>query len=153
MLNIKQILKDKPGWFVSYFILLLVLSEDNDKLIDVLELFGIEKLEVAIERLGGSTVTFPTWQTIDTLVSDAYLLVRMDSFLTTAEYKRELEKEFGAPFKSLKERAKALRSSINKPITNGEFPGARKAKKWNKNLADIKVDIETSKHEENKADL
>jgi len=141
MLDVKKILKDKPGSFISYFIPLLVLSENNDQLIDVLTLFGLEKLEIAIEQLGGSTVTFPTWNTIDSLVNDAYLLSRFDTLITTADSKHVMEEEFGAPFESLRERVRALRGSlIKKPV----FPGARKTKAWIKDLEKVKKEIHES---------
>jgi hypothetical protein len=141
MLDIKKILKDKPGSFVSYFIPLLVLSENNDQLIDVITLFGLERLENAIELLGGSTVTFPTWSTVDTLVSDAYLLSKFDTLINTADNKRVMEEEFGAPFESLRERVRALRSSLMK---KPPLPGNQKTKQWLKNLEEVKKEISNS---------
>jgi hypothetical protein len=141
MLDVKKILKDKPGSFVSYFIPLLVLSENNVQLIDVITLYGLEKLEDAIEKLGGSTVTFPTWNTIDTLVSDAYLLSRFDKLINTIDERRAIEEEFDAPFQSLRERVRALRSSL---IKKPALPGDRKTKQWLKNLESVKEEISSS---------
>lgn len=50
--DVRNVLKEKPGNFTAYFLPLLVLAQDNDKIIDVLEVFGLDRLLEAVERLG-----------------------------------------------------------------------------------------------------
>ena len=63
--DVKRVLREKPGSFMVYFLPLLVMAENNVELLDLLELFGLDKLAEAIERLGGSRIVFPTWETVD----------------------------------------------------------------------------------------
>lgn len=140
MIDVKKVLRDKPGGFIGYFLPLLIMAEDNDKLLDVVELFGLDRLGEAVERLGGSTVSFPTWTTVDTLVRDAYLMWKMDTLIETAESRRQLSQEFdGMPFPALRERVRSLRASLRTSPT--AFPGAKHSKKWLNGLAEIKAEI------------
>lgn len=79
--DVKRVLREKPGTFVTWFLPLLVMAENHVELIDLLELFGLDRLDEAVERLGGSRIVFPTWATIDALVRDAYLVSRLDSLI------------------------------------------------------------------------
>lgn len=141
-LNVKQILRDRPSGFIGYFLPLLVLSSENDKIIDVLDLFGLDRLEEAIERLGGSRVEVPTWATFDTLVEDAYLLTKFDSFTDLEIDRNALSAEFGGtPFNALRERAKALRASISGRNVRAKFPGEKAAKEYLAMLKEIEKDL------------
>jgi hypothetical protein len=126
-------LREKPGSFVTWFLPLLVLAENNVELIDLLELFGLDKLAEAVERLGGSRITFPTWATIDALVRDAYLLARLDNLIGKANNltnRERLEEEFEAPLELLLFRARAVKGAIRKAGRAGEVPGSEAADRW-----------------------
>jgi hypothetical protein len=133
--DIRQILRDRPGSFIGYFLPLLILSEENEKLLDVVELFGIERLAELIERLGGSEIAFPTWATVDTLVADAYLLYLLDDKRVD---RKTLVEVFESPYESLRARAEALRRALR---IERPFPGARVAKHWNRRLSSIREQI------------
>ena len=130
--DVKRVLREKPGSFMTWFLPLLVLSEDNVELIDLLELFGLDKLAEAIERLGGSRITFPTWATIDALVRDAYLVSRLDNLIGMAggANKAALEAEFEAPLEFLLFRARAVKGALRKASRTRRVPGAEAAKEW-----------------------
>jgi hypothetical protein len=134
-LDIRRILRERPGSFLGYFLPLLILSEENEKLLDVVELFGVERLAEIIERLGGSRIEFPTWATVDALVSDAYLLYLLDDKRVD---KKTLVEVFETPYEALRARARALRGSLQ---FERAFPGARAAKRWTNRLATIAEQI------------
>jgi hypothetical protein len=133
--DVRQILRERPGSFIGYFLPLLILSEENEKLLDVVELFGIDRLAEIIERLGGSTLVFPTWATVDTLVADAYLLYLLDDKRVD---RKTLVEVFESPYESLRARARALRQTLQ---LERPFPGARVAKRWNRRLSSITEQI------------
>jgi hypothetical protein len=133
--DVRRILRERPGSFLSYFLPLLILSEENEALLDVVELFGVDRLTEIIERLGGSRIVFPTWATVDALVADAYLLALLDN--KTLD-KRTLIEIFETPYETLRARAKALRRSLE---LEPSFPGGRVAKRWASNLASITEQI------------
>lgn len=124
--DVKRVLREKPGSFMTWFLPLLVMAEDNAELIDLLELFGLDKMAEAIERLGGSRIVFPTWETIDALVRDAYLVSRMDALAGRGQ----LEEEFGVPYELLQFRARAVRASIRRAGDLRRTPGGYVAEKW-----------------------
>src|ERR1700746_2065722 len=123
--DVKQVLREKPGSFTSWFLPLLVLAENNVELIDLLELFGLDKLPEAIERLGGSRIVFPTWETIDALVRDAYLVSRLDGLIGKASgaNKARLEEEFEAPVELLLFRARAVKGALRRAGAPRRMPG------------------------------
>jgi len=133
--DVKRVLREKPGSFMTWFLPLLVLSEDNVELIDLLELFGLDKLAEAIERLGGSRIVFPTWATVDALVRDAYLVSRFDSLIGKANgaNKARLEEEFEAPFELLLPRVRAVKALIAR-AGRKTVPGSKPAAAWFANL-------------------
>jgi hypothetical protein len=133
--DVRQILRDRPGSFIGYFLPLLILSEENEKLLDVVELFGVDRLAEIIERLGGSVIVFPTWTTVDNLVADAYLLYLLDEKQVD---RKTLVEVFESPYESLRARAAALRRSLR---SEQPFPGARVAKRWNRRLSAIREQI------------
>lgn len=133
--NVKKVLQDKPGSFLGYFLPLLILSTDNDKLLDVVELFGLDQLSECVERLGGSTVSFPTWETVDALVCDAYLLYLLDK--KTAP--KILAETFDSPYGALCARAEALRGTLK--MERMKFPGADAAKRWKRRLQRVHSEI------------
>ena len=135
MLDVRLILQEKPGSFLGYFLPLLILSQENDKLLDVIQFFGLDKLVECVELLGGSKVEFPTWATVDALVSDAYLLYLLDK--KTAP--KTLETIFDASYDSLVARSKALRSTLKTEAE--DFPGEREAEKWHRRVKRIKKEI------------
>ena len=146
--DVRKVLREKPGVFARYFITLLVLAEDNAELIDVVTLFGLDRLAEVIERLGGSRVVFPTWETIDSLVRDAYLLARFESLIDTPEERKKLLEEFeGMTFSSLRARAKALRAKLDRGISSEKFPGEREAKRWLNNLEKAHKEIQNGGRE------
>src|SRR5215472_10703750 len=114
--DVKKVLREKPGSFLSYFLPLLVMAADNVELIDCLELFGLDRIAEAIELLGGSRIVFPTWATIDSLVKDAYLVTRLESRFgeLNAEARARLEAEFEAPYDLLLFRARSVKSLIRR---------------------------------------
>ena len=124
--DVKRVLREKPGSFMTWFLPLLVMAENNVELVDVLELFGVDRLAEAIERLGGSRVVFPTWETVDSLVRDAYLVSRMDALAGRAA----LEEEFGVPYETLQSRARAVRGVIRRAGDLRRTPGGYAAEKW-----------------------
>ena len=125
--DVKRVLREKPGSFMVYFLPLLVMAENNVELLDLLELFGLDKLAEAIERLGGSRIVFPTWETVDALVRDAYLVSRLDSKVP----RDILEEEFGVPYETLQFRARAVRGVIRRAGTVPRWtPGGYAAKKF-----------------------
>jgi hypothetical protein len=130
--DVKRVLREKPGTFTAWFLPLVVMAENNIELIDVLELFGIDKLSEAIERLGGSRIIFPTWATVDALVRDAYLLARLDSLIgkPSGPNKARLEEEFGAPIELLLFRARAVKGALRRAARVQEMPGAEAASRW-----------------------
>ncbi len=136
-IDVRQILRDRPGSFVGYFLPLLMFSQENDKLLDVVELFGLDRLAECIERLGGSEVAFPTWETVDTLVADAYLLYLLDNRHLS---RKTLEQTFDAPYEGLVARAKALRSTLKE---ERDFPGQKAAEGWRNRLQRIREEIRT----------
>ncbi len=135
-IDVRQILRERPGSFVGYFLPLLIFSQENEKLLDVVELFGLDRLAECLERLGGSTVAFPTWETVDTLVGDAYLLYLLDNKRLS---KKALEEAFAAPYEALLARAKALRSTLS--AEEKDFPGQKTAERWRKRLRRIRNEI------------
>jgi hypothetical protein len=134
-IDVRQILRERPGSFIGYFLPLLILSEENEKLLDVVELFGIERLAESIERLGGSRVEFPTWATVDALVADAYLLYLLDDKCVD---RKTLVEVFETPYEPLKARARALRSTLQ---LERPFPGAKAANRWRRSIAAITEQI------------
>ena len=130
--DIKRVLREKPGSFTSWFLPLLVLAENNVELIDLLELFGLDRLDEAIERLGGSRIVFPTWATVDALVRDAYLLSRLDSLIgkPVGANKEWLEEEFEAPVESLLLRARAVKGTLRKAVAYRWAPGEKATSFW-----------------------
>jgi hypothetical protein len=150
--DVKRVLREKPGSFMTWFLPLLVLSEDNVELIDLLELFGLDKLAEAIERLGGSRITFPTWATIDALVRDAYLVSRLDNLIgsvASGANKARLEEEFEAPLELLLFRVRAVKGLISragrKPV-----PGSKPAAAWFANLEKTNGEIALAVQEADK---
>ena len=133
--DIRRVLRERPGSFLGYFLPLLILSEENEKLLDVVELFGIDRLTELIERLGGSRIIFPTWETVDALVDDAYLLQLLDDRRVD---KKEIVEIFETPYDTLRARASALRRTLS---TEHYFPGSRTAKRWTRNLKEITEQI------------
>jgi hypothetical protein len=144
--DVKRVLREKPGSFTSWFLPLLVLAENNVELIDLLELFGLDKLAEAIERLGGSRITFPTWETVDALVRDAYLLSRLENRAA----KTVLEEEFEAPFDSLLARARAVKRTLRKAESPGRAPGESAALKWLRGVQKTNGEIALAVAEEDK---
>jgi len=134
--DVRKILRERPGSFLGYFLPLLILSEENEKLLDVIELFGIDRLAEIIERLGGSRIEFPTWATVDALVADAYLLYLLEDRRVD---RKTLMETFESPYESLAARAAVLRRSLR---IERPFPGAHVAKLWNRRIRDIKKQIE-----------
>ena len=134
--DVRKILRERPGSFLGYFLPLLILSERNEELLDVVELFGFDRLAEVIERLGGSTVTFPSWATVDALVADAYLLYLMENERVD---RKTLVEIFESPYESLRARAMALRATLR---TERPFPGGAVAKRWNGRLSAIRKQIE-----------
>jgi hypothetical protein len=130
--DVKRVLREKPGSFMTWFLPLLVLAENNVELIDLLELFGLDKLAEAIERLGGSRIIFPTWATIDALVRDAYLVSRLDALIGKASgtNKGRLEEEFEAPIELLLFRARAVKGALRKAERVRRMPGSEAASRW-----------------------
>lgn len=148
--DVKRVLREKPGSFTSWFLPLLVLSENNVELIDLLELFGLDRLAEAIERLGGSRIVFPTWQTIDSLVRDAYLVSRFDALIGKAsgENKARLEEEFEAPLEVLLSRARAVKALVSR-AGRKTVPGSKPAAAWFANLEKTNGEIARRIVEEN----
>ena len=134
-LDIRRILRERPGSFLGYFLPLLILSEENEKLLDVVELFGIDRLAEIIERLGGSRIIFPTWATVDALVEDAYLLYLLNDKRVNRKTVAEI---FGTPYETLRARATALNETLG---NERAFPGGREAKRWARNIAEITEQI------------
>jgi len=143
--DVKRVLREKPGSFMSWFLPLLVLAEDNVELLDLLELFGLDKLAEAIERLGGSRIVFPTWETVDALVRDAYLVARLDSKVPRAV----LEEEFGVPYEMLQFRARAVRGVIRRAGSLRRTPGGYVADKWINGVKKTNAEIAKAVEEAN----
>jgi hypothetical protein len=144
--DVKRVLREKPGSFMTWFLPLLVISEDNVELLDLLELFGLDKLSEAIERLGGSRIVFPTWETVDALVRDAYLVARMDALAGRAA----LEEEFGVPYEMLQFRARAVRGVIRRAGALRRTPGGYVADKWINGVKKTNEEIAQAVQEANK---
>jgi hypothetical protein len=138
--DVRRVLQDKPGSFIAYFIPLLVLAEENVELIDVVELFGLDRLAEAIERLGGSRVVFPTWATVDALVRDAHLVARLEALIDTPENRRALEEEFESDFRSLRARGRAVKDTLRK--VGGPMPGDQRMRIWFNKLKKVRKEIE-----------
>ena len=146
--DVKRVLREKPGSFMAWFLPLLVMSENNVELIDLLELFGLDKMVEAIERLGGSRIVFPTWETVDALVRDAYLVSRMDNLAGRAA----LEEEFGVPYELLQFRARAVRASIRRAGALKRTPGGYIADKWLNGVKKTNEEIAKAVEEANNED-
>jgi hypothetical protein len=140
--DVKRVLREKPGSFMAWFLPLLVMAENNVELIDLLELFGLERLAEAIERLGGSRIVFPTWETVDALVRDAYLVARMDSKVP----RERLEEEFEAPYELLLFRARAVRAVLRN-VELRRTPGGSIADKWLNGVKKTNEEIATAVRE------
>jgi hypothetical protein len=140
--DVKRVLREKPGSFMAWFVPLLVIAENNVELIDLLELFGLDRLDEAIERLGGSRIVFPTWETVDALVRDAYLVARMDALAGRAA----LEEEFEAPYDLLLFRARAVRGVLRR-VDLRRTPGGSIADKWINGVRKTNEEIATAVQE------
>jgi hypothetical protein len=142
--DVKRVLREKPGSFLSYFLPLLVMAEDNVELIDCLELFGLDRLAEALELLGGSRIVFPTWATIDPLVKDAYLVTRLESLFgePNAETRARFEAEFEAPYDLLLFRARSVKRLIRRAgivrrggkLQSVPVPGEKEADRYLKRI-------------------
>ena len=149
--DVKKVLREKPGSFLSYFLPLLVMAEDNVELIDCLELFGLDRIAEAIEQLGGSRIVFPTWATIDPLVKDAYLVTRLESLFgeLNAETRARLEAEFEAPYDLLLFRARSVKNRIRRAgimrrggkLQSVPLPGEKEANRYLNKLKKTNAEI------------
>ena len=136
--DVKKVLREKPGSFLCYFLPLLVMAENNVELLDVLELFGLDRLSEALARLGGSRITFPTWAAIDAIVKDAYLVARLETVIgpaLNAQNKAALEAEFEAPLELLLFRARSIKNLLRHCGDHGTYrskplPGEREMKRY-----------------------
>jgi hypothetical protein len=128
------------------------MAENNVELIDLLELFGLDKLAEAVERLGGSRITFPTWATVDALVRDAYLLSRLEGLIGRASgaNKTGLEEEFEAPLELLLFRARAVKGALRKAGSASALPGAVAADRWLAEVQKTNGEIARAVEEANK---
>lgn len=101
-----------PRGMTNYFLQNIFVSSGSEKIIDVIELFGIDRLAVLLEQMGGSKIEFPTWKTIDNLLVDSYLMWKMDTPMKDEEFKSALSEELGATYESLESRVEALQTTL-----------------------------------------
>jgi hypothetical protein len=92
------------------FLHMALLFKNPDMLPELLSLMGREKLKSFLLKFEGQTVTFPTWESVASSVTDAYLLWKVGQVPERDTItKRKLEAEFGLPWEALRSRAEALK--------------------------------------------